>query len=782
MMTLVALFAVTTSAWAEDYVACIGSKNYTTLLTACQQVKSGQTIKLLKDVSGGHDVFGVDAGFPVTLDLNGHTISNPDNEAVIALRAGSQITIIDSSTGTPGGVIGITAGARGGKIILMAGRYNIANKDAATILQHIADINWEIPFGYKLVDIPDHTDGFYVQVVPDGTPLTRGTGDLSNTWTLDALPAGNVMLLVDLYELTGLAWKLDGATLTDESEVNYCVGFPLNLPTLENPNDLAVSYSSSKTSIAEIDETTGEITIKGVSGETTIKAKFDGDNTYEDKTVTYKLVVSQPLTLTVTQTDHGTVTVEGAADPDAGIIEDFEEYEVDSKIVESAVGASNMWWTTYYGDSYEDGVVYYFDNSKRGKLTEDTDLIFKLGGKTSGVWEYAFDVFVPEEKIGYFGMLHNYQSMDGAWAMDCFLNGSYDENSGTTTYSSEQSTLYVGGETVALPPCPANKWMNIRMVIDIDKDVAKLYFDGKLIHTWTWSVDDGDNNAEPNHKLDVTEFYCWKENMEFYIDNISFHQISNVIDNGDGTYKVIPGTDVTLKAEANEGYHLASWSNNAAVTEDGMQTLTVNETMEVSATFTENVYVTVPAGDYVTYYSNENLTVDENSDAVLYTITDVDGNTATATEIESANANMPFLVYNPTSTELIVRLFPTNDVINQSVYPGFKGTLTDKTFTAAEMAATDHYVVNKAKFVWVKDPGTILAHRCWLELTKNSAARSLNIVFGDATAIDHSPLTIDHADGDIYDLQGRKIVHGTLSNGTLRKGVYIQNGKKVVNK
>jgi hypothetical protein len=34
-------------------------------------------------------------------------------------------------------------------------------------------------------------------------------------------------------------------------------------------------------------------------------------------------------------------------------------------------------------------------------------------------------------------------------------------------------------------------------------------------------------------------------------------------------------------------------------------------------------------------------------------------------------------------------------------------------------------------------------------------------------------------DGDIYDLQGRKVVRGTLSNGTLPSGLYIINGKKV---
>jgi hypothetical protein len=35
-------------------------------------------------------------------------------------------------------------------------------------------------------------------------------------------------------------------------------------------------------------------------------------------------------------------------------------------------------------------------------------------------------------------------------------------------------------------------------------------------------------------------------------------------------------------------------------------------------------------------------------------------------------------------------------------------------------------------------------------------------------------------DDAIYDLNGRKVAEGKLSNGQLPKGIYIQNGKKIV--
>ena len=35
------------------------------------------------------------------------------------------------------------------------------------------------------------------------------------------------------------------------------------------------------------------------------------------------------------------------------------------------------------------------------------------------------------------------------------------------------------------------------------------------------------------------------------------------------------------------------------------------------------------------------------------------------------------------------------------------------------------------------------------------------------------------SEGTVYDLSGRKIVNGKLSNGKLPKGIYIQSGKKI---
>ena len=184
--------------------------------------------------------------------------------------------------------------------------------------------------------------------------------------------------------------------------------------------------------------------------------------------------------------------------------------------------------------------------------------------------------------------------------------------------------------------------------------------------------------------------------------------------------------------------------------------------------------VTIAAGEYVTYYSDKALTLEPSEEnAKLYTITAVGTESATAAEITSANSGMPFLIYNGATTEKTVILIPSTAEISQTVAPEFKGTLTAATIPAST-ATTNSYAFNGKQFVWVKGAMEVGANKCWLEVS-HAAARTLSIGFGDnTTGIANTNLT-DFTNGEFYDLNGRK-----LQNVPTKKGVYIQNGKKVV--
>lgn len=191
--------------------------------------------------------------------------------------------------------------------------------------------------------------------------------------------------------------------------------------------------------------------------------------------------------------------------------------------------------------------------------------------------------------------------------------------------------------------------------------------------------------------------------------------------------------------------------------------------------------MTWPPRVFATYYSDdEALTLEESfaETAGLYTVASVTATEAVLSEkIDVMPKRTPMLIYNESETAQQILLIPTADVAPlANVADEFKGTAVEKEVTAEEVAATNFYVLtDQNQFVWVKDAGTIAAHRCWLEIAPSEAAGARRIVFSGSgtTGIDAATLR-DITTGDWYDLNGRKI------NMPTKKGVYIFNGKKVV--
>ena len=188
--------------------------------------------------------------------------------------------------------------------------------------------------------------------------------------------------------------------------------------------------------------------------------------------------------------------------------------------------------------------------------------------------------------------------------------------------------------------------------------------------------------------------------------------------------------------------------------------------------------VTIAANEYITYYSDMALTLEPSEQGTkLYTISEVGTETATATEIASANKEMPFLIYNGAANEKTVFLIPTTAEINQAVAPEFKGTLIATTIPAST-ATSNNYAFNGKEFVWVKNAIAVGANKAWLEIpTGAAAARALTIVFDDTTGLSEElrVKSEEFATATWYTLEGRK-----LQGVPTKKGVYIMNGKKVV--
>ena len=186
--------------------------------------------------------------------------------------------------------------------------------------------------------------------------------------------------------------------------------------------------------------------------------------------------------------------------------------------------------------------------------------------------------------------------------------------------------------------------------------------------------------------------------------------------------------------------------------------------------------VTVPAGEYATFYKDENLYT-EDEYAELYTIASVTDNEAVLSDkIDVVAAGTPMLIFNKGTEANTFLLIPTTEQADDvTAADQFKGTL-DAVQMPASDEGTDYYVCTGNAFVWVKSAGTIAANRCWLEIAPSQAAGARRIVFSgsETTGIDAATLR-DMTTGDWYDLNGRK-----LNGMPTKKGVYIMNGRKVV--
>ena len=202
--------------------------------------------------------------------------------------------------------------------------------------------------------------------------------------------------------------------------------------------------------------------------------------------------------------------------------------------------------------------------------------------------------------------------------------------------------------------------------------------------------------------------------------------------------------------------------------------------------FYEGYQVVIPAGEYVTYYKDEAVRLDEKdkNDIELCTITAIeDGKAVLSDNFDAMKANTPFLLKNTTTEEKTILLIPCNEPdLAVTVAKEFKGTEGACEFSEELMAIADFYVCNGKEFIKVRGAGTLAPNKACLRIEGNNTPASIPFRRsiggeGEGTTgvdlIDNGKLIIDN-DG-WYDLNGRR-----LQGKPSQKGIYIKNGRKVV--
>ena len=190
--------------------------------------------------------------------------------------------------------------------------------------------------------------------------------------------------------------------------------------------------------------------------------------------------------------------------------DDFEGYAVGDYIAES----NPTWWTTWSNDpgSGEDGYISdNFANSPTKSIFVDpddglTDLVLKLGNKTSGAYILSWYIYVEAGYQGYYNVQH-FESPGIEWAFDVWF---YDDGTGE---------LMVGNVYYPFTYSPG-AWTLVEHEINIDADQAKLYVDGVQVHEWPFSYQTQETTG--TNQLGGVDFWTDDATYRYYIDDLSF--------------------------------------------------------------------------------------------------------------------------------------------------------------------------------------------------------------------------------------------------------------------
>ena len=252
---------------------------------------------------------------------------------------------------------------------------------------------------------------------------------------------------------------------------------------------------------------------------------------------------------------------------------DFEGQTAGNKIA-ATLGAPWTTWSNAPGGA-EDGVFGEADGSMAAHFTYGNDQVLDLGGTSTGEYDLVFDAYVPNGKNGYFNVLHVFNGSGSTWAMQVYLCATNDGQ--TSTPGVGHGTVHAGSNGTVDIPCVWDEWMQYRVHINMDTDIATLYWNiagepEQEMCTWQWSLDSfGENTV--GRELGAMDFFP-PENAatsEFYIDNIGVISSSDdqvLIDDDFEDYTV--GNKIAVEAQAAGNDWWTTWSNNPGSAEDGV--------------------------------------------------------------------------------------------------------------------------------------------------------------------------------------------------------------------
>lgn len=234
--------------------------------------------------------------------------------------------------------------------------------------------------------------------------------------------------------------------------------------------------------------------------------------------------------------------------------DDFESYNVGDYVAQSIPD----WWTTWSNapGGTEDGQFsdeFAASGSKAIKVTgTTTDLVLKLGNKTSGFFNVKFNYMIPEGMAGYYNIQH-FEQPGNEWAHEVYF-----DNNGT-------GYIHGGGSNAATFTYTQGEWIEIVNEIDLDAAWAKIYFNGELIHEYDFNLQAAGEAG--TNMLGAVNFFAGASTgmtPTYYVDDIVYEQST------DSFLQDFEGFNAGDYVAVVDPEHFTTWSNAPGGSEDAM--------------------------------------------------------------------------------------------------------------------------------------------------------------------------------------------------------------------
>ncbi|WP_306643871.1 T9SS type A sorting domain-containing protein [Sanyastnella coralliicola] len=221
--------------------------------------------------------------------------------------------------------------------------------------------------------------------------------------------------------------------------------------------------------------------------------------------------------------------------------DDFESYTAGSGIAEQA----DNWYVWNEGLDVDGEVSTDYaasgSNSVLLDQANDDDIVYDLGGYTSGKYDVEFKMLIPTGSEGYFNLMHSweYTSTNAyEWAVDVYFSTGGDMT--WTTGSFDGGALSFAHD----------EWNDVKVAVDLDNDMGYLYLNGELATSFQWSLNNADGSAGLN-QLQVVNFFAFgpdQSNGLYYLDDFTVTETTglsvNESDNPTVAIYPNPATDI----------------------------------------------------------------------------------------------------------------------------------------------------------------------------------------------------------------------------------------------